>query len=30
MRGRLGSDAADLDAQGFSGHSLERRGVTRR
>src|SRR5436190_24039371 len=24
MRGRLGSDAADLDAQGFSGHSFER------
>src|SRR5262249_37132407 len=29
MRGRLGSDAADLDAQGLSSHSLERRGVTR-
>src|SRR5947208_7228619 len=30
MRGRLGSDAADLDAQGFAGHPLERRGVPRR
>ena len=29
MRGRLGSDAADFDAQGFSGHSFERRGVAR-
>ena len=29
MRGRLGSDAADFDAQGFSGHPLERRRVAR-
>jgi hypothetical protein len=29
MRGRLGSDAADLDAQGLSGHSFERRRVAR-
>jgi len=30
LRGRLGSDAADFDAQGFSGHPLERRRVPRR
>jgi hypothetical protein len=29
MRGRLGSDAADFDAQGFSSHSFERRRVAR-
>jgi len=30
LRGRLGSDAADFDTQGFSGHPLERRRVPRR
>src|SRR5213594_2723363 len=30
VRGRLGRDAADFDAQGFTGHPLERRRMPRR
>jgi hypothetical protein len=30
LGGRLGRDAADLDAQGFSGHPLERRRMSGR